>query len=103
MLTERNLRLIRAALMFYDEEMSPHGTETMNAYFDPPLEEPPSAAEIAELRSRLQNCRLRYAGCNAEATQLLSTTLDTVVEPVREIAAASRGQIACVLCFPPGP
>ena len=38
---EMRNRIVRAALMFFDEEMTPHGTDAMRPYFDTSLGEPP--------------------------------------------------------------
>lgn len=73
MLTKNHLVLIRAALQFFDEEMSPHGVRVMRPYFDEPLSTEFAEGEIRQLRERLKNCALGYVRCNARTMTLAST------------------------------
>ena len=60
MLTERQVATLRAALLYWQEEMCPHGELGMQPYLESPGLEPLSAAETAELRDRL-NRNVCYA------------------------------------------
>lgn len=73
MLTKSDLALIRAALLFFDEEMSPHGIEVMRPYFDETPVREFVDGEIRRLRDCLQSCTLAYVGCDP-ATMTLATT-----------------------------
>ncbi|MGE3407568.1 MAG: hypothetical protein AB7I37_12185 [Pirellulales bacterium] len=57
MFSDRELATMLAALLYWSEEMSPHGVEIMRPYFDD-LElghvEPLSADEITELMRRMR-------------------------------------------------
>ena len=61
MLTLRELATLRAALLFWKEEMCPHGEQVMQPYFDGLTVESLSAIEVEQLRSRLEPALVRYA------------------------------------------
>lgn len=99
MLTERDLILLRAALTYFDEELSPHGANAMSAYFEPPLDDCPATAEIASLRSRLQRCRLQYLCCDAESVFRHELGLCSTLDDAEKLAKRLGGHVATVL-FP---
>ena len=57
-LTTFHLAVLRAAVLFFEEELCPHGVDVMRPYFDEPLPSAPSAGELRELRRFLQRCEL---------------------------------------------
>jgi len=60
MLTPRQVATLRAALLYWQEEMCPHGNEAMQSYLEPAGLDPLSEEETAELRDRLSS-NVRYA------------------------------------------
>ena len=74
MLTPRHLATIRAALLYWQEEMCPHGSEVMQPYFEMEQREPLSREEIAQLRAGLEQS-LRYAVYDGTLNQLASAEL----------------------------
>ena len=72
MLTPGDLATVRAALLFWYEEMAPHGVEIMQPYFDSPEAEPLSAEEVSRLRERFVPSAARYALYSAKANRLAS-------------------------------
>lgn len=61
MLTLRDLVTIRAALLFWQEEMCPHGFAITQPYLDSPQIRPLTAKGISRLRRQLQRRRVQYA------------------------------------------
>ena len=55
MLTERQVATLQAALLYWQEEMCPHGESGMRPYLESPGLEPLSAAETAELCDQLKH------------------------------------------------
>jgi len=96
LLTTRHLALIRAALQFFDEEMSPHGPEVAKPYFEKSLEEELTAEEIGQLRELLQSAELKYVPCDLSRTRTLSQELLTF-EQVQETPDLLNSRLATVL------
>lgn len=97
MLQPRHLVLIRAALQYWDEEQSPHGTEAFNGYVDESLPDGELTAEdVTFLRTLLPHCQHRYALCNDEGRELIHERL---FETIEEAAAVEQGVVAAVLIF----
>ncbi|SFJ15182.1 hypothetical protein [Planctomicrobium piriforme] len=60
MFEQKHIPLLRAAVLFFDEEFRPHGSPIMRHYLeDPNLKIQDS--DVTELRELLQRCQLRYA------------------------------------------
>ncbi len=97
MLTQTHLAVLRAALQFFDEELGPHGINSMRPYFDEPLDEEISRSDLAELRDRLRTCEVRYVCCDLTGTQVMHTGLHASVEVARSYAIGDVDQIATVL------
>jgi hypothetical protein len=74
MLTSNDLAVLRAALQFADEELSPHGPAAWQPYL---LEADVSSEDrdVSRLRAQFMTCRLRYALCARDGTALLSQQL----------------------------
>lgn len=80
MLTWRELATLRAALLFWKEEMCPHGEQSMQPYFDGPAVEPLSASEVDQLRAQLDPALVRYAQLDVATLQLVGGPLLTTPE-----------------------
>src|SRR5688572_15991262 len=81
-LTSNHLAVIRAALEYWDDEMSPHDPSIYTAYFDQPIGNGEWIKEtVAELRTRLPTCRLRYVLCSPEGSALAG---DHLLESIEE-------------------
>jgi len=78
LLTKRHLAIIRAALLFFDEEISPHGPNVARPYFEEPLEEELEADEVEQLRTLLRTVELRYLCCDGTETTIPSQELLTL-------------------------
>jgi len=96
LLTTRDLAIIRAALQFFDEEISPHGPEVAKPYFETPLEDDLTAEEIGQLRELLQSTELSYVRCDQSRTHVLSQELLTF-EKLQRIPHQSEEDFATVL------
>lgn len=71
-LTAKHLAVVRAALEYWNDEMGPHDPSIYTAYFDEPVESGDWIKEIvAELRTRLPTCRLRYVLCSPDGAKLV--------------------------------
>lgn len=99
MLTKRHLALVRAALQYFDEEMSPHGLRVMRPYFDEPLAAEFAEGEIQELRARLKDCVLAYVRYDARTMTLATTEPSLDMDDIRLNAADRPAEIATIL-FP---
>ena len=90
----QEIETIRAALLYWQEEMSPHADETGRPYFERAEVRPLLAADIDKLRAELASC-VRYAIYEPVGQQLLSTVLWTTAEEA--ISQAGGKPIATVL------
>lgn len=90
--TSRELAAIRAALLFWQEEMCPHGAALMRPYLEPAGVEPLAAAEIDSLRRVLRPENVRYALYDAPSGRLVTTRLFTADE-----AALAAGEESVVV------
>ena len=62
MITEKDLAVVRAALQFLDEEMSPSGNETLNHYLDDRGKQlNVTTADIKSTREKIATSNLFYA------------------------------------------
>ncbi len=91
------MALIRAALQYFDEEMSPHGARVMRPYFDEPLAAEFAEGEIRQLRHRLTNCKLAYTCGNASTMTLATTQLSLNWEDVLQNPDGQPAEIATIL------
>ncbi len=85
-LNTKHVAVIRAALEYWDDEMSPHPPAVYTAYFTEPIGDGKWIKEaVTELRKQLLACRLRYILCLPDrasvATPLLFEGLDEVPKP----------------------
>lgn len=80
MLTRRHLVTLRAALLFWQEEIAVHEPAVAMPYLDEPDIQPLSAAEIESLREQLR--KVRYALFDRQSDRFLALDLlPTDVEP----------------------
>lgn len=75
MLTHDQLATVRAALLFWQEEICPHTPEVSLPYLDVATTEILSAEAVAELRSRFTSVDIRYVLINRHMNQLISREL----------------------------
>lgn len=97
-LTSNHLAVIRAALNYWNDEMSPHPPAVYTAYFEEAIGDGAWIGDaVTELRERLPTCRLRYARCSKEASTLLSNQLFETPEAGQHSVLQDAGLIATVL------
>lgn len=96
MLTKRHLAIIRAALLFFDEEMSPHGSDVVRPYFEERLERKLEADEVGLLRELLRTVELRYLCCEGTGGAVASQELLTF-EQAQDIQTLFDSRLATVL------
>jgi hypothetical protein len=101
MLTRLHLAVICAALMFWDEEMSPHDPDLFAAYFPEPI----GTGEwitpaVRFLRDELPLCQLRYARCSSSGTELAAGSLFDSLEAAQIAGPEPSVSIATLLVFP---
>jgi hypothetical protein len=97
LLTKRHLAIIRAALQFFDEEMSPHGPEVARPYFEEPLEGELEADEVEQLRELLRTVELRYVCCEGTRMTVSSQELLTFEQALNVEGSLNNGRLATVL------
>lgn len=91
------IETLRAALLYWREEVSPYGEAAGQPYFDRPEVRPLSSAEIDTLRAQLAGT-LRYVGYDPLRQQLLGTTLwESPEEARRQVPAPA---VAVILLLP---
>ena len=100
MITAKHLAVIRAALQFWDEEMSPHDPAICTGYFDEPIGNGEWIKDtVAFLRERMAACQLRYVLCSPEGTALVSDQLFETLDEAQAIFPNGSAEIAIVLIF----
>ena len=102
MLTTRHLAVIRAALKFWDEEMSPHGTAAFTGYADEPIVGGElTSSDVTHVRKQLDRIELRYAVCDEDVTELIGGQLFETAEEA-ESAQHSRVERIVTVLVPSG-
>ncbi len=96
MLTKRHVAFLRAALQFFDEELTPHGPEAVRAYFKEPLEGDLAAEEIRRLRELLRSLELRSIVYEPVGMRVVSQELLTA-EQAQRISDIGEHRLATVL------
>ncbi|MCA9124840.1 MAG: hypothetical protein H6822_24575 [Planctomycetaceae bacterium] len=98
MLTPRHLAVIRAALKYWDEEMSPHRAGSFAAYLDEPsLAGNLTSEDVTYARQQLANCTARYAACDEAATTLIGGQLFATIVEAERTSEAGSGRVVTVL------
>jgi hypothetical protein len=101
MLTASHLAVIRAALQFWDEEMSPHDPAIYEGYFDEPIGNGGWVKPaVTALRAQLSACRLCYIPYSLEGLSLASDQLFETPEAAQLAFPSGSAGIATVLIFP---
>ena len=86
MLKQHHLAIVRAALKYLDEEISPHGTEVLLHYLDEQNEASDATADhIVEVRDFFDSVELNYA---------LVDSLGIYIESERLIPALSNQELS---------
>ena len=86
MLKQHHLAIVRAALKYLDEEISPHGTEVLLLYLDEQKEVSDATADhIKEARDFFDSVELNYA---------LVDSLAVYIESERLIPALSNQELS---------
>ena len=75
MLTHDQLATVRAALLFWQEEICPHGAEVSFPYLDVADTAILSAEAVAKLRTKLTTASVRYVLVNPERVRLASSEM----------------------------
>jgi hypothetical protein len=96
MLTPRVLAAIRAALLFWMEEMAIHNPEVARPYWDTASFEPLSVSELESLRNQLTF--VHYVAYDPVQGALTSTRLCTSAD--LDVAAVASSNWAAVLLPP---
>lgn len=95
MFTRIDLAVMRAALKYFDEEITPHGLKAARPYFDVALPPGFELRQVIELRTRLEDCQLRYLICDSDMERTLPL-LKSATQAKAGVKAGS-GRIATVL------
>lgn len=95
--TERDVVLLRAALRYWQDEMAPHDSDMMAAYFETDKRDAlPGPHECIGLLERLEKCSIRYAVCDADNGTIVENCLyQTLVDA--EAGSADNLRVATVL------
>lgn len=97
-LTAKHLAVVRAALEYWNDEMSPHDPNIYTAYFDEPIGNGEWVKDlVTELRTRLPTCRLRYVLCSPEGTTLADDQLHESLDEAQNALTRSPALIATAL------
>jgi hypothetical protein len=96
MLTPRHVATLRAALLFWQEEMCPHGQEAMQPYLESSGLEPLSEEETADVRDRLSS-NVCYAVYDPARERLDGTELFL---DISEAELAAGGQMLATVILP---
>lgn len=95
MLTSRELTTVRAALLYWQEEMCPHPA-VMPPYFQPQQVQPLADAETEALRERFAEEALRYMVCDPLSGNLIGE-LYSSAEAAAQFASGDSSHIATVI------
>jgi uncharacterized protein with von Willebrand factor type A (vWA) domain len=75
-LNEKQLRILRAALQYFDEELCPHGAEAIEVYLPSVTPE-----EVQALRAELDEAQVRYVDPDALKPQAGAGRVAVLVAP----------------------
>lgn len=97
MLNDQHLILTRAALQYFDEELSPHGVEAMAAYFDPSSVDPAIAEQLSDLRTWLAQSRVAYVCVQPASNRLLDDRLFGSPEEAEQAVEGTQARAVPVI------
>ena len=97
MLTPDDLAVLQAAVTYFDEELGPHGVESMRPYFVEPCPAEWSPRELTRLREFLSTCQLRYIACQPRSDAVIEARLSKSVSELEEKVASQNYRLGTVL------
>ena len=100
MLTSHDLAVLRAAVTYFEEELGPHGVESMRPYFVEPVPETWSTRDLTRLREFLRTCQLRYVACDQVSLEVVDTKLYETVNELQALLGSQDCRVASVLINP---
>ncbi|UUO07881.1 hypothetical protein M4951_06090 [Blastopirellula sp. J2-11] len=95
MLDHRHLATIRAALRYWREEMTPHGTSATTAYFGADDAASLDAVEIAELIRDLETLQIGYLVLDGDTQTVVRNQIQAAPPPI--VGSPLTSKIAVVL------
>jgi hypothetical protein len=103
LLTAKHLAVIRAALMFWDEELSSHDPAISAPYLVGPIASGEWIKDaVADLPDRLASCQMRYVLCSPDGTSLISNQLFESLDQARIAADCDSASVATLILFAAG-
>ena len=100
MLTRHDLAVLRAAVTYFEEELGPHGVESMRPYLAGPVPEIWSTRDLTRLREFLTTCQLRYVACNTSGVGVIGATLSGSVSELLKRVTTPSIRLGTVLLAP---
>ncbi|EAQ80672.1 hypothetical protein [Blastopirellula marina] len=99
MLEQQHLAMIRAALRYWSEEMTPHDGQAASPYFESDEESPLNATEITALIDELKTLKIGYVAVDGINQKVLS---DCIYRQQVQISSFERTAKIAVILFPRG-
>ena len=100
MLTSHDLAVLRAAVTYFEEELGPHGVESMRPYFADLVPETWSTRDLARLREFLRTCQMRYVAFDQASLELVDTKLYETVSELQALVSSQDCRVASALITP---
>ena len=100
MLTPHDLAVLRAVVTYFEEELGPHGVESMRPYFVAPVPETWSTRDLTRLREFLSTCQMRYVACDQASLEVVDTKLYETVGELQALVSSQDCRVAAVLINP---
>ena len=100
MLTSHDLAVLWAAVIYFEEELGPHGIEAMRPYFADPVPQTWSPRDLTRLREFLRTCQLRYVACDQASLDVVDTKSYETVSELQALVSSQSCRVAAVLIAP---
>ena len=100
MLTPYDLAVLRAAVTFFEEELGPHGVESMRPYLAESIPENWSPRDLTRLREFLRTSQLRYVACDQASLEVVDTKLYETVSDLQALFGSQDCRVASALINP---
>ena len=100
MLTSHDLAVLRAAVAYFEEELGPHGVESMRPYFADPVPETWSTRDLTRLREFLSTRQLRYVAYDQTSLEVVDTKLYETVSELQALVSTQDCRVASILINP---
>lgn len=100
MLTTYDLAVLRATVTYFEEELGPHGFESMRPYFVDPVPETWSIRDLTRLREFVRTCQLRYVALDQTSHEVVDTKLYETVNELQALLGSQDCRVASVLINP---